>query len=433
MRRRTILCNKSCLIKILMVFFLLCVGIQQTAFASTQEIVAEGSYIMGDSESVATAKKKARIEAMRIATEKAGVYVKSYTEVKELEITADEIKTMAASFMKIIEQNCVAEPLGDTVRYVVHIKALVDNTVLDEMIKRDNAIREQKANEEMEKKRYSELDKKYNILIEELSKIKKQSSLDVDRVENEKYKELELRYNQLNEELIKIKNHPQKSSDVDEDKRYKELEERYNKLSSDFEKIKQQSSSNNFVFPNRVVEKNNVLMKKVNLHQTLEDANNLMNNEDYEGAINKLVVAKNSGTQEPNLNRLLGLAYYRNEKYFEAMLCYRDALQAITDNGQWYKEYGDILYTRGRYKEALKAYDRAIELDKSMYAAYANRGATYWSIGQIDKAIEEYNKAVSINKKDNKVYIAKRIMEGSYICQSGQYIMKNAVKILPLV
>ena len=50
-----------------------------TALAAPQTIEAEGVYTVGDNDSPKIARDAARQEAMRSATEQAGVYVESYT------------------------------------------------------------------------------------------------------------------------------------------------------------------------------------------------------------------------------------------------------------------------------------------------------------------------------------------------------------------
>ncbi|MBI3584536.1 MAG: hypothetical protein HY096_11410 [Nitrospinae bacterium] len=52
------------------------------SFANTKEIVAEGTYNMGDGETPGVAEGRALLQAKRTALEQAGTYVESYTKVK---------------------------------------------------------------------------------------------------------------------------------------------------------------------------------------------------------------------------------------------------------------------------------------------------------------------------------------------------------------
>ena len=57
------------------------------AGAAPQRIEATGVYIMGDNDSPKIARDAARQEAMRVAVEKAGVYVESYSRTKNMQLT----------------------------------------------------------------------------------------------------------------------------------------------------------------------------------------------------------------------------------------------------------------------------------------------------------------------------------------------------------
>ena len=56
------------------------------AMAKTQTIEATGSYQMGENDSIASAKKNAKEDAMRIAAEQAGVYVRSYSKIRIISV-----------------------------------------------------------------------------------------------------------------------------------------------------------------------------------------------------------------------------------------------------------------------------------------------------------------------------------------------------------
>jgi hypothetical protein len=53
------------------------------AFAEVKEIISEGTYNMGDGETPTVAESRARLNAERNAIEQAGIYIESYSIVKE--------------------------------------------------------------------------------------------------------------------------------------------------------------------------------------------------------------------------------------------------------------------------------------------------------------------------------------------------------------
>ena len=58
--------------------------------AETKEIIAEGTYNMGDGETATVAESRALLQAKRTAVEEAGTYVESYSKTKNFQLTADE-------------------------------------------------------------------------------------------------------------------------------------------------------------------------------------------------------------------------------------------------------------------------------------------------------------------------------------------------------
>ena len=77
-----------------------------TALANERLIEASGEYVMDSrlDETPASATARAREEAKRAATEKAGVYIKSYSKTIDLVLDTDEVRTIAARLLKIQDE-----------------------------------------------------------------------------------------------------------------------------------------------------------------------------------------------------------------------------------------------------------------------------------------------------------------------------------------
>ena len=69
-------------------------------YAAPQEISAEGEYRLGDRDSRETAKMAALADAKRKIIEQVGVFIESYSEVNNLELTKDEIRSTANAMIK---------------------------------------------------------------------------------------------------------------------------------------------------------------------------------------------------------------------------------------------------------------------------------------------------------------------------------------------
>ena len=105
--------------------------VTSTALAAPQTIEAEGVYTVGDNDSPKIARDAARQEAMRSATEQAGVYVESYTETQNLTLTKDEVRMVAGTVLRVLHEDVTPELIGDVWRYRVHLVCSVDTEGID--------------------------------------------------------------------------------------------------------------------------------------------------------------------------------------------------------------------------------------------------------------------------------------------------------------
>lgn len=99
--------------------------------AAPQVITATGEYTMGDNDSPKIAKDAARQEAMRSASEQAGVYVESYSRTQNMQLTEDDVKVISASVLKILDEQATPTLEDGVWRYTVTIRAEVDTDNID--------------------------------------------------------------------------------------------------------------------------------------------------------------------------------------------------------------------------------------------------------------------------------------------------------------
>src|SRR5437870_2720352 len=69
--------------------------------AQVREIAASGEYRMGDTDTKVNARHLALEEAKRNVLEQAGTFVSGLTEVKNLQITVDQIRTYMAGIVQL--------------------------------------------------------------------------------------------------------------------------------------------------------------------------------------------------------------------------------------------------------------------------------------------------------------------------------------------
>lgn len=104
--------------------------------AETKTIVSEAIYSMGDGETPSFAEAMVFQKAKQRALEEAGTYVESYTHVRNLDLTVDEIKTIAGGVMmtEIVEQNRALE--GSGTRFYIKIRAVVTTDKIEDLARR---------------------------------------------------------------------------------------------------------------------------------------------------------------------------------------------------------------------------------------------------------------------------------------------------------
>jgi tetratricopeptide (TPR) repeat protein len=119
--------------------------------AEVRTITATGEYRMGDNDTRTDAKRLALLDAKRLALEKTGTYLEGVTEVKNLQVTRDEIKTYTAGIAEVLEQDTKTIHEGETTVVRVDVTVKVDTAAIAKQIE---ALRKHEhAREELEQAR----------------------------------------------------------------------------------------------------------------------------------------------------------------------------------------------------------------------------------------------------------------------------------------
>ena len=164
------------LLLILVVSSVLPWGTAYPARAAVQEIEATGRYHLGDNDTRIDGHRLALMDAKRNALEKAGTYVESITEVKDFQLTRDDIRTYTAGIIAVEEEGEPKwEMIGPTLRCTVTVKARVDK---DSVTNKIGGLRKDKqATEELReaRKKTVENERKVADLNKQLKKAKKGS------------------------------------------------------------------------------------------------------------------------------------------------------------------------------------------------------------------------------------------------------------------
>jgi len=145
-------------------------------WAAIQEIEASGKYHLGDNDSRTDGHRLALLEAKRNALEKAGTYVESISEVKDYQLTRDDIKTYTAGLIAVEEINEPKwEMVGQQLTVTVWVKARVDPDVVSKKIGALHHDTQATAELRAERKKSEENEKKAVETSRQLKKVKKGS------------------------------------------------------------------------------------------------------------------------------------------------------------------------------------------------------------------------------------------------------------------
>lgn len=91
-----------------------------------QSYIGSDDYIMSEFETIDIAKQRAKQKAIRNAQEQAGVFVESNTEVVNMVVTKDEIRTITAGILKVTDVKYHLTPLPDGASFIVNATVTAD-------------------------------------------------------------------------------------------------------------------------------------------------------------------------------------------------------------------------------------------------------------------------------------------------------------------
>ena len=115
--------------------FLILASMCFATYAEAEQITVEatGQYIVGDGpdENISSAKERARLDAMRMAAERGGVFVESLSQIVNSHLTKDEVYVITTQIMRIESEKIQPEVEGNSIKYVCKIEAKIDTDSAD--------------------------------------------------------------------------------------------------------------------------------------------------------------------------------------------------------------------------------------------------------------------------------------------------------------
>lgn len=360
-----------------------------SSLASAEVVTVEGTgtYTIGDGldENLSAAKERARMEAMRNASEKAGVYVEGISIVKEGQLTHDEIKAITATIMQVQgEPHFKIVPVSDSVityQCVVVVKVdtdqvtqkmLADRQALAESVKRNKELEEENSRLELE---MAELKRKYDNATsdKERQQIKQQVADNDNGIWVNKWLDVAGKFYDKGA--------------------YKEA------LSACDEAISIDSKSASALGSRALV-----YLRLNEIEKSLEDINQVIKIEPKNG----------------RAYAFRGNVYADFKKdYSKAISDFTEAITLEPKEADWYNSRGWAYGNINEIEKALEDFDRAIDIYENCYTAYLGRGRVYaYHQHDVNKALKDYNRAIEINKG----YIVAYAYRGDLYGSMGEYV-----------
>ena len=336
-----------------------------TALAAIQTIEADGYYIIGDGpdENHSIAKSRARMDAKRSAAEKAGVFVEGLTEVKNGQLTKDEINTISAQVLHVESEKITPEVIGETVRYSCHIVAKVDSSSVINQLKQDRQ-NLYKATEQNKRQQ------------QELDAVKKELA------------DLKARYKASNE------------------KQQQEINKDISKNEERFTAIDWLEKGNASYLLGNKQKAQECYQKAVQTNPNYDAAwMSLGSSYGILGNYKKAKECYQKALQiNPNLDAswcLLGATYYSLADYQKAQECYQSSIRINPNSDISWCLLGVTYNSLGIYQKAKECYQRAIQINPNDDQYWNNIGATYCNLGNYQKGIEYNLKALQLNPNND--------------------------------
>ena len=331
--------------------------------ANAEIYTGEGEYAMSKYETPAVAEERAKNIATRNAQEQAGIYIESYSHMKNFDLLEDEIITIASSVLKFVEKPVIKKTFmedGDTIKIFVTVKVEIDDNEIENYLNRSIDSRTQ-VNSQLEELRKANAEQEKQIA--EL----KEKLLNTQTPPNEE---------KITEMFVKEDKNFLANQKVEEgwklylNKKYREAAEIFNAAA--------ELNPENF---QAYLGRGTALSEIGQSQQALEDLNK--------------AAELNPNFAVTYLNR--GAVYADVRKYEKAIEDYNKAIELKPRYAIAYFNRGVSLYRLQRYEDAIESYTKSIELNPKNEFAYSNRGSVYDALGQFETAISDFSNAIEIN------------------------------------
>lgn len=383
------------------------------SYAEEEIIESTGSYTIGDGpeENISTAKERAKMDAMRNAVEKAGVYIESYSKTENMTLTKDEVHIIAGQILKIITSDITAsiENNGSIITYKCKIKSKIDTT--DVKAKAKPLLQDK-----MLIIRNTQLENEIHRLEKENDKLKNQY---INSVGNKSDIQKKFNDNEIRLSATQWCTNGQKLSrtgnDVDAIEAFTKaiqlnphLAVAYDERASCYLRLNEFSKAlKDYDFAIRVSNNNHDYYnyRKAQIYDLKKDTSNALK------YINEAV-----SISPNNFDFLLlqGMLYQKNNNYIQAENSFVKCTHLPSNERDDYILYINILLLEEqfqKYDNMIKAVDKLIEITPKNYASYPmlfkSKSDALLGLKRYSEAINTISQGISISPNNYRLYEAR--------------------------
>lgn len=352
--------------------------IASTANAEIKTYTGTDEYIMSEFETIDIAKQRAKQKAERAAQEQAGVYISSYSEMKNLELVKDEIVSIACGILSVQDVKYDVKPLENVNGFLIRatVTANIDSDDVNKWL--DKGAMERSAIVSRNK---------------ELQAAVAEQNATIEK---------------LKAQIEKLKTDGKLSGKRERDKVTQEIAAE-DKIFQANQKLAEAEKN----FYNRNFEASIKLCDEA-IKLDPKSARAYGGRGGAYGVLNQPQQAIADCTKAIELDPKYAMAYnnrgaaYGNLQNYQAALAdFNKAIELDPTNAMAYNNRGSTLRVLGNVQQGLQDLNRAIELEKRVDFFYVNRGFCYVALNDAPNAIENFSKAIELNPNFAHAYFAR--------------------------
>jgi superkiller protein 3 len=128
-----------------------------------------------------------------------------------------------------------------------------------------------------------------------------------------------------------------------------------------------------------------------------QQAHKLIAEQQYQAVVDVLTPLLQQGVRDPQVNSMLGKAYWKLGAYDQAVENFESALRLDYVDANTHLEFGEMLMEMRKVGRALTEFELAIEYGEGDALAYYNHGLALYEFGRRDAALAQWETAFSLD------------------------------------